>query len=341
MIHKNPLTLCLIIVSFAFISSCSETTYVAHMAKQIPFPTDAPTSKGYYKIGTPYTIKNRQYYPAETFNHTEVGMASWYGPGFHGKQTANGEIFNKNDLTAAHRTLQLPSIIRVTNLKNGRSIILRVNDRGPFAHNRILDVSERAAKSLGFKKDGIAKIRMEVMPNESRYVAQAAKEKRDTTGYEVALNQNRYKHAHSVSNVNTPYNVRPELKPEPVTQVVMSNNSGIKPPSTTPYPSPRPVERQVLGQQENVIIASNAPPIPQSLNGRVYVQAGAFANEQNALRYSNQVSNIAPSRIYKTQVNNKPFYRVRLGPFSNRALANSTIEQLNDSGNSNAVIIIE
>ncbi len=337
MIHKNPLTLCLLIISFAFISSCTETTYVAHVAKQIPFPTDAPKSMGYYKIGTPYTIKNRQYYPAETFNHTEVGMASWYGPGFHRKQTANGEIFNKNDLTAAHRTLQLPSIIRVTNLKNGRSIILRVNDRGPFAHNRILDVSERAAASLGFKKDGITKIRMEVLPEESRYVAQAAKEKRDTTGYEVALNQNKYPRVRSADNINNPYNAVPSQKPEPITQVVMSNNASV----AAPVPNPRPVQRQVLGQQESVIISPNAPPIPQSLNGRVYVQAGAFSNQQNALRYSDQVSNIAPSRIYKTQVNNKPFYRVRLGPFENRAIANATIEQLNDSGNRNAVIVIE
>lgn len=336
MIHKNPLTLCLLIISFAFISSCSETTYVSHMAKKIPFPQDTPKSVGYYKIGTPYTIKNRQYYPAETFNHVEVGKASWYGPGFHGKQTANGEIFNKNDLTAAHRTLQLPSIIRVTNLKNGRSIILRVNDRGPFAHNRILDVSERSAASLGFKKDGIAKVRVEVLPEESRYVAQAAKEKRDTTGYEVALNQNKYNRIRSPDNINNPYTATPVQKPEPVTQLVMLDNNI---PKTTP--NPRPVERQVLQQKTNLIVPADAPPIPQSLYGRLFVQAGAFSNEQNALRYSNQVNNVAPSRVYKTVINNKPFYRVRLGPFENRAVANATIEQLNDSGTSNAVIVVE
>ncbi len=104
--------------------------------------------------------------------------------------TANGEIFNQGDLTAAHRTLQLPSIVRVTNLKNGRSVIVRVNDRGPFAHERVLDLSEKAAIILGFKNQGITKIKLEVLSNESKMVAQAAKEGRDTRGFEVAMNRN-------------------------------------------------------------------------------------------------------------------------------------------------------
>ncbi|MGB1077240.1 MAG: septal ring lytic transglycosylase RlpA family protein, partial [Bdellovibrionales bacterium] len=119
-----------------------------------------------------------------------------------GKMTANGEIFNKGDLTAAHRTLQLPSIIRVTNLQNGRSVIVRVNDRGPFAHNRVLDLSEKAATLLGFKNQGITKIKLEVLPEESRMVAQATKQGRDTTGVEVALNRHR----------------TPTIKPTPLAQ---------------------------------------------------------------------------------------------------------------------------
>ncbi len=333
MYHKNPLIIFCLVVCFSLLTSCTKTAYVAHVAKQIPFPTDTPKTVGYYKVGSSYTIKNRRYYPAETFSHTETGKASWYGPGFHGKMTANGEVFNKNDLTAAHRTLQMPSIIRVTNLKNGRSVILRVNDRGPFAHNRVLDVSERAASLLGFKKDGIATIRLEVLPAESKYVAEAAKQGRDTRGYEVALNQNKVPQIHSSSNVNQPYaGITPPSKPEQITQVQISDINA-------PTPRPMPVERQALDQK--VIIPSNAPPIPQSLQGRVYVQAGAFASEQNALNYSNQLSRIASSKVYRTQLNNAPLFRVRLGPFENRALANATIEQLNDNGNTNAVIVID
>ncbi len=173
-----------------FFTGCAETELASHLFKQVPF-VKSSKSIGHFKVGSSYKIKGRRYYPKETYNHTEVGMASWYGPGFHGKKTANGEIFNKGDLTAAHRTLQLPSIIRVTNLRNGRSVIVRVNDRGPFAHERVLDLSEHAAAVLGYKNQGITKVKIEVLSKESRMVAQAAKQGRDTRGVEVALNRHR------------------------------------------------------------------------------------------------------------------------------------------------------
>lgn len=333
MYHKNSFTVFCLIICFGILTSCSETTYMAHVAKQIPLPGDTPKSVGYYKVGTPYKIKNRQYYPAETFSHTETGIASWYGPNFHGKLTANGEIFNKNDLTAAHRTLQLPSIIRVTNLRNGRSIILRVNDRGPFAHDRVLDVSERAASLLGFKNQGTTKVRIDVLPYESRKVAEAAKAGKNTSGYEIALNQNKVPSRSNVQQQRIASPVTPNRKPEPVTQVVLSNNT-----APTPIPRPAPVERQVISHP----VDYNAqPPIPQSLEGRIYVQTGAFSDEQNAARYSQQINNIAPSNVYRTVRNDTPLYRVRLGPFESRMAANATIEQLDQNGINKAVIVID
>ncbi len=92
---------------------------------------------GVYKIGSPYKIAGTWYYPKEDPDYRETGIASWYGPGFNGRVTANGEVYNQDDLTAAHRTLPMPSIVRVTNLDNGRSIKVRINDRGPFARSRI------------------------------------------------------------------------------------------------------------------------------------------------------------------------------------------------------------
>src|SRR3989344_6905312 len=99
---------------------------------------------GHYKVGSPYQINNIKYHPKEIDSYDETGFASWYGPGFHGNKTANGEIFNQRRLTAAHNTLPLPSLVQVTNLENNKSIIVRVNDRGPFAKNkknRIIDLS--------------------------------------------------------------------------------------------------------------------------------------------------------------------------------------------------------
>ena len=113
---------------------------------------------GYYKVGTPYEINGKTYTPHEDSDYVERGMASWYGPGFHGKKTANGERYNMNAYSAAHRTLPMPVYVRVRNLENGRSLVVRVNDRGPFAKDRIIDLSRRAAKKLGFLKKGTAHV---------------------------------------------------------------------------------------------------------------------------------------------------------------------------------------
>jgi rare lipoprotein A len=123
---------------------------------------------GTYKVGNPYKIMGKWYYPKEDYSYSEVGTASWYGKDFHAKKTANGEKYDMNSLTAAHRTLPLPSIVKVTNLENGRSLVLRVNDRGPYAKNRIIDVSRRASQLLGFYTQGTTKVRVEVMEKESK-----------------------------------------------------------------------------------------------------------------------------------------------------------------------------
>lgn len=123
---------------------------------------------GTYKVGNPYKIMGQWYYPQEDYNYSEVGMASWYGDDFHAKKTANGERYDMNTLTAAHRTLPLPSIVKVTNLENGRSLVLRVNDRGPYVKDRIIDISKRGAQLLGYQTKGVTKVRVEILAKESK-----------------------------------------------------------------------------------------------------------------------------------------------------------------------------
>ena len=142
------------LIFLLIISSCAPTSK-SYFVKKSPF------SGGDYKVGKPYQIEGKTFYPKESFDYLESGVASWYGPNFHGKKTANGEIFNMNLLTAAHKTLQLPSLVKVTNIENNRSLILRVNDRGPFVKNRIIDVSKKAALILGFQKNGTANVIVE------------------------------------------------------------------------------------------------------------------------------------------------------------------------------------
>ena len=132
---------------------------------------DKPPYAG-IKIGKPYEISGNWYEPAYNAHYDETGIASWYGPGFHGGHTANGEYFDQGDLTAAHRTLPLPCIVRVTNLDNGRSALIKINDRGPFSHDRIIDLSKGAAKKLGVIRTGTAHVRVQFLEKETQeYVA--------------------------------------------------------------------------------------------------------------------------------------------------------------------------
>jgi len=121
----------------------------------------APKGGGYYMVGKPYRVAGKTYIPRDNPNYTAVGLASWYGSEFHGRRTANGEVYDAGELTAAHPTLPLPSYVRVTNLGNGRSVIVRVNDRGPFARNRVIDVSQTTAELLDFRRIGTARVKVE------------------------------------------------------------------------------------------------------------------------------------------------------------------------------------
>ncbi len=158
------------------LGACSELKFGVSMVKSMQgtpeAPAPQPPAKGTYKVGEPYQIAGVWYYPAEDWDYTETGIASFYGgersgTDFHGKLTANGELYDMNALTAAHRTLPMPSLVRVTNLDSGRSLVLRVNDRGPFARGRIIDVSRRAAQLLGFEGQGTARVRVDIMSEDS------------------------------------------------------------------------------------------------------------------------------------------------------------------------------
>ncbi len=122
-----------------------------------------PKGGGVRKIGDPYIAAGETVVPREDPDYDQAGIASWYGEMFHGRQTANGEIFDMNALTAAHPTLPLPSYVKVTHMGNGRSLILRVNDRGPFKRNRIIDLSRRAARLLGIHNSGTGPVRVKYL----------------------------------------------------------------------------------------------------------------------------------------------------------------------------------
>src|SRR5579864_3573267 len=134
---------------------------VSSSPRVVAFGEPVPKGGGTYRVGKPYVVAGRVYVPEEDANYREEGLASWYGDDFHGRQTANGEVFDMTSLSAAHPTLPMPCYARVTNLANGKSLIVRVNDRGPYRDNRVMDVSSRAADLLEFKGNGVARVRVE------------------------------------------------------------------------------------------------------------------------------------------------------------------------------------
>jgi rare lipoprotein A len=139
------------------------SSYDSHRSAKLP-----SGSGGYRKTGKPYKVAGHWYYPLATADgYSETGIASWYGTKFHGKKTANGERYDMYAMSAAHKTLPLPTMVRVTNLDNGRSAIVRVNDRGPFVKSRVIDLSYAAAKTLGYDSAGTASVRVEVLGNRS------------------------------------------------------------------------------------------------------------------------------------------------------------------------------
>ena len=169
---KRYIIVFLYIYLIAFTISCSQTQLATHITKHVirntettdvEKNTNTQSSKPIYKVGNPYYINGIRYIPKELNRYYEIGIASWYGPNFHGKATANGEVFNQYDITAAHKILPLPSLVKVINLENSRELIVRINDRGPFIENRIIDLSLKSAQLLGMQDQGTAKVSVELL----------------------------------------------------------------------------------------------------------------------------------------------------------------------------------
>jgi peptidoglycan lytic transglycosylase len=280
-----------------------------------------PPNAGVYKIGNPYQIDGTWYYPHEQPDYDETGIASWYGPDFYGHRTADGEMYDGNEFTAAHRTLPMPVNVRVTNLDNGKSIVVRVNDRGPYAKGRIIDLSAAAAKALDMIRVGTARVRVTYLgradgavgtmmaaqtpPQIADAVPAAPTEKVDSS----ALN------AVPGAAVDPPVRVASLPTPSPLMSV--------------PTPSP---DDQVTGQVEKV-------PVPAVTH--LYVQVGAFSNETNALRLKSQFASADTLDISPIVRDGKTLYRVRSGPYNNVADADAALAKLTGLGNNDAQIVVD
>lgn len=303
------------------LGACAETQLVAHSAKRIQRAAPAK-AQSVYKIGKPYQIAGVWYYPKADYGYDETGIASWYGTKFHGRNTANGEIYDMNALTAAHRTLPMPSLVQVTNLENGRAMRLKINDRGPFAHGRIIDISRRGAQLLGFQRQGTARVRVQILSSESRLLA-----------HQMQNNQ--------VASLNFPVTVGSNAAKASV------NSSKLAPPrggnsvkvqgDIAPKLGAQIMERRLASPKlpDGVII--NGQPIRTEL----YVQAGAFALYENAFRVANRLHGLRDIKITSVIANGKELFRVRAGPIPNLKTADHILARVIATGYTNSRLIVD
>jgi rare lipoprotein A len=297
----NIVRLALSVFMAMALAACSTTSGYHH-------PASLPSgSGGHAKTGNPYTVNGRTYYPLVSANgYDKTGIASWYGWHFHGRLTADGERYDMHAMSAAHTTLPLPTLVRVTNLENGRQVVVRVNDRGPFVKNRLIDLSYAAAKELGFAKKGTTRVRVQALAGIQDRPMLASRSR------------------------TPPPAARPSL-PHPRPAAV---------PVAVPVPAPTAVPDPVAVGKPVRETTSNA--IPAQPSGALYVQLGAFSSIDNANRLSHSLANdYSDIAVYSSGSGSARLYKVRIGPFRDVHQIEKTVISLQAIGVRDTIVVIE
>jgi len=275
-------------------------------------------ARPHYKIGNPYQEFGIWYYPKRDLTYDETGLASWYGEetAILGRPTANGEVFDPKVVTAAHKTLPLPSVVRVTNLDNGKSLVVRVNDRGPFAPGRIIDLSREGARLLGFVENGIAKVRVKVLAEQSLRLENLAKR-----GEFPNL---------TASDQGAMPKMLAAVKPK-VNLRAKSNKIKLKVLAKKPQSA-----IELLSQSRVGKVISVAPVMT-----RIWIQVGAFHANASAMTVLSKIKGVGRGEVSTINQRGKTLYRVRLGPMDDVAKADTVLEKIVNIGFTGARIIVD
>lgn len=335
------------LLGLVMLAGCTELQVGTHLFKK-GLGEYSCKSEGDMKVGAAYRVDGIRYEPMiSSLGYSEQGVASWYGKDFHGKATANGECYNMYAFTAAHKTLPLPTVVRVTNLENHRSIVVKVNDRGPFVSGRLIDLSYAAAESLGMVGNGTAPVLVESIGGPHHYAGGA---KNNT---QLAAELPNYKLSMQPSQ---PAETLPSYVPttpeseelEPV-KLAAAQPTVLEAPHTdvqTPLPptAAARLEASVPSQAEDL------PPPPASVpantqplvHTNVYVQVGAFGSVENAEKELDKLRALEPSAaLSKIESNAQTLTRVRSGPYGNIAEAEAALERLRAAGFAGARVAVE
>ena len=277
----------------------------------------AITANPVYKIGNPYQVGGVWYYPERALAYDETGIGSWYGDEFAGRLTANGEIFDPDMVTAAHKTLPMPSVVRVTNLDNGKSLVVRINDRGPFVAGRIIDLSREAARLIGYRDQGIARVRVQVLAEQTLRLEKLAKDGNFTeiTG--------------DVSAMPTVAAVE-----QPEVSMTATSSSGKTVDSDVEDDNVSALELLARSRVGEVITV--AP-----IETQIWVQVGAFYAEANASNVLAKVEIVGAGQVSPVDVSGQTLHRVRIGPLSSVEAADRALDGVIGLGFSGARIVVD
>ena len=292
------------IIFLILIQGCTSSVEVAaNLGKKYLIPKEEKKriQKPIYKIGKKYNVGGKYYYPKKDLYYNKTGIASWYGPKFHGKLTANGEIYNQYALTAAHKTLPLPSAVKVTNLKNNKSIVLRINDRGPFVNDRIIDLSSKAADILDLKREGTGLVRVQILREKSLYLEKLAKQG-------------------SFPEIN-------DLKETELPNITIPRKVAVKIKNTK---NKKTVTKKINYNLKNL-----------NKEYKIYIKLASFSSKKNAEIMKKKVSYIDKVKIYKIYKMNRTLYQVKAGPFLSVEKVDQLHSLLLQKGMQGAKIIIE
>ena len=277
----------------------------------------AITANPVYKIGNPYQVGGVWYYPERDLAYDETGIGSWYGDEFAGRLTANGEIFDPDMVTAAHKTLPMPSVVRVTNLDNGKSLVVRINDRGPFVAGRIIDLSREAARLIGYRDQGIARVRVQVLAEQTLRLEKLAK------------NGNFLEITGDVSAMPTVAAVE-----QPEVSMTATSSSGKTVDSDVENDNVSALELLARSRVGEVITV--AP-----IETQIWVQVGAFYAEANASNVLAKMEDVGPGQISPIDVSGQTLHRVRIGPLNSVEAADRALDGVIGLGFSGARIVVD
>ncbi len=329
--HKFLITF--LISSIGLVSGCSDNGILFRSVGSY----DVIESKGIYLIEKPYQLNGKTYTPKEDYNYFDSGDAFWFAHDKNKPFTANGERNNPQRFTAIHRTLPLPSIIRITNLNNGMSVLARVNDRGPTDSSRLIDVSQSVAEYLNFSKTTVTPVQVEVMVAESRALKeQLEKENNIPKKFTHEYETKKMSSTQGEVILNADEILYPGMSNQNIQQLKIDKNS-IKQPEKN--------SKKQIDEQKNVTFSDNdiiySGQITEKISAPMYIQVGAFSQQSSVNKIRKNLKGFNNLFVQNRTKNDIMLHHVRLGPFSTQNDAQKTLDKIHRSGYLEAKIIQE